>query len=191
MKFAKMLLTACFLVYFLLVPVSRVASHGMAREGPIIRVPPPPIFRSPPTLRLSPEREEGRFEISLSQFSVNYNGFTPEAREAFEYAVDIWTSFIWSPTQIQIDATFEELDGEAIGRATWSDIVTVGSVSVVVSLANAWAGKDFYPGKADMQLSYNTETEWYYGTDMNPPEGKYDFVTVVLHEIGHGLGFSR
>ena len=28
------------------------------------------------------------------------------------------------------------------------------------------------------------------GTDGNTPLGKIDFVTVVLHEIGHGLGFT-
>ena len=31
---------------------------------------------------------------------------------------------------------------------------------------------------------------WYFGTDGAPPAGKIDFVSVVLHEIGHGLGFT-
>jgi hypothetical protein len=31
---------------------------------------------------------------------------------------------------------------------------------------------------------------WYYGLDRNPPGTKIDFVTVVLHELGHGLGFD-
>jgi hypothetical protein len=30
---------------------------------------------------------------------------------------------------------------------------------------------------------------WYYGLDRNPPGAKIDFVTVVLHELGHGFGF--
>ncbi|HJS30061.1 MAG TPA: hypothetical protein VJ768_10590, partial [Anaerolineales bacterium] len=30
---------------------------------------------------------------------------------------------------------------------------------------------------------------WYYGTDGAPPFGTYDFATVVLHELAHGLGF--
>ena len=31
---------------------------------------------------------------------------------------------------------------------------------------------------------------WYFGTDGNTPPGQYDFVSVVLHELGHGFGFA-
>jgi hypothetical protein len=31
---------------------------------------------------------------------------------------------------------------------------------------------------------------WYYGLDGNPPANTLDFVTVVLHELAHGLGFQ-
>jgi PA domain len=31
---------------------------------------------------------------------------------------------------------------------------------------------------------------WYYGLDGKAPEGGSDFVRVMLHEIGHGLGFT-
>ena len=31
--------------------------------------------------------------------------------------------------------------------------------------------------------------DWYYGLDGQPGEDQFDFVSVVLHEIGHGLGF--
>ncbi|MDX1642123.1 MAG: T9SS type A sorting domain-containing protein, partial [Balneolaceae bacterium] len=43
----------------------------------------------------------------------------------------------------------------------------------------------------DMTMSINCEFEdWYMGTDANPPAGTFDFVTVFLHEIGHGIGFT-
>jgi hypothetical protein len=31
---------------------------------------------------------------------------------------------------------------------------------------------------------------WYYGLDGKPPPGGEDFVRVMLHELGHGLGFT-
>ena len=43
---------------------------------------------------------------------------------------------------------------------------------------------------ADIKASFNSDfTPWYLGTDGNTPSTKYDFETVVLHELGHGLGF--
>src|SRR5690625_6083781 len=41
--------------------------------------------------------------------------------------------------------------------------------------------------RVNINCSFN---DWYFGRDGNPPFGKIDFVTVVLHEIGHGIGFS-
>jgi len=31
--------------------------------------------------------------------------------------------------------------------------------------------------------------EFYYGTDGNPVTGKFDLISIFLHEIAHGLGF--
>ena len=36
--------------------------------------------------------------------------------------------------------------------------------------------------------SNSTYSNWYLGTDGNTPSNKYDFFTVVMHELGHGLG---
>jgi hypothetical protein len=58
-----------------------------------------------------------------------------------------------------------------------------------VGLANKLGGVDRLPGNFDIHASFNSEFDWYYGTDGNAPGGTYDFVSVVLHELGHGLGF--
>ncbi|MDQ4097208.1 MAG: hypothetical protein M3144_04990, partial [Actinomycetota bacterium] len=59
-------------------------------------------------------------------------------------------------------------------------------------LANALAGQDLEPNEPDIDAEFNSNTpgDWYFGLDGRPPPGQYDFVTVVLHEIAHGLGFS-
>jgi hypothetical protein len=60
-----------------------------------------------------------------------------------------------------------------------------------LALASRLAGTDLDPGQADIDASFNCSFPgWYFGTDGNLSTTEYDFVSVVLHEIGHGLGFS-
>jgi hypothetical protein len=68
------------------------------------------------------------------------------------------------------------------------------------ALANSLRGQDVSPESTDITATFNSNingdpdciggASWYYGLDGNPPAGDYDFVTVVMHEIGHGLGFQ-
>ena len=46
------------------------------------------------------------------------------------------------------------------------------------------------PKDADIICSINSSADWYFGTNGNTPNSKYDLVTVALHEITHGLGFA-
>lgn len=57
-----------------------------------------------------------------------------------------------------------------------------------ISLANQITGDDLLPGAAELEVNFNGSTDWYFGTDGHPG-GKYDFMTVALHELTHGLGF--
>ena len=43
--------------------------------------------------------------------------------------------------------------------------------------------------QGDITLAVNSSINWYLGTDGKTPTQKYDLVTVILHEICHGLGF--
>ena len=56
-----------------------------------------------------------------------------------------------------------------------------------VALANARSGADLYAGE-EIVANFNAIFDWYLGIDGNAG-ARFDFVTVVLHEIGHGLGF--
>ncbi|NJO00602.1 MAG: T9SS type A sorting domain-containing protein [Bacteroidia bacterium] len=58
------------------------------------------------------------------------------------------------------------------------------------ALANALAGRDLEANLPDIVARFNqNRADWYFGLDGNPPPGAFDFVTVVLHELGHGMGF--
>lgn len=60
-----------------------------------------------------------------------------------------------------------------------------------VALANKLAGKDLDPANVDIVARFSSVfPNWYFGTDGNTPPGDYDLMSVVLHELGHGLGFA-
>jgi hypothetical protein len=59
-----------------------------------------------------------------------------------------------------------------------------------VALAEKIAGQELNPSTdPDIVATFNSNGNWYFGTNGTVPLSKMDLVTVVLHEICHGLGF--
>ncbi len=143
--------------------------------------------------------------VKTAEFIVNYTGFTPEAEAAFQYAVDIWATILVSDVPIRVDASFGPLPPGALGGARPATYFTLfGDPGSDVkaetwypsALADALVGADIFTLIADSLAEtpdivtvFNSTTDWYYGTDLNTSSDQYDFVTIVLHELGHGLGF--
>ncbi len=132
---------------------------------------------------------------------------------AFQHAADIWAALLDSPVEIRVQASFVSLDCTA-------DSATLGSTGAiqvvsdfdgarypntwyVTALANRRAGRDLVPGDPktnadDIRSRYNADlgspgclagVDWYYGLDNNHG-ARIDLVTVALHELAHGLGFT-
>ncbi len=176
------------------------ASRNKALDGMIIlygtnenantSIPPPPMQRL--------SRNGNYLTIEQSQFIVTYEGFTDEAREAFQYAVDIWNSLIRSPVPIRIEASFTDLGGFEDGTiilggarpAGWKSPASL-DLWFPEALADKRAGRDLADSEPDIITRFNSheDANWYFGTDGNTPSGKTDFVSTVLHEIAHGFGF--
>ncbi len=142
--------------------------------------------------------EHERLGAAPASFQVNYTGFPADARAAFQRAVDIWASLVSSPVPIVIDARWQPLDPGILGGARptnrWRNFTGAPQPGTwyVNALANALAGSDLDPARSDITAMFaSTGVTWYFGTDGHPPAGHYDFVTTVLHEIGHGLGFTK
>jgi hypothetical protein len=136
---------------------------------------------------------------------------------AFQYVASLWGAALDSTVEIRILATFEPLTctatsavlGSAGPRDVESDFAgaPVAGTWYHVALANKLAGVDLFPasldspggGGADIRARFNSRlglfadclpgSPFYLGLDGNHGAA-IDLVEVLLHEFGHGLGFS-
>jgi hypothetical protein len=135
--------------------------------------------------------------VKTANFEVEYINFPANAKTAFDFAVSIWEQKIESPITITIRAQWGSLGSGVLGQAIWGtafanfDNAPYINTFYPVALAEKISGKELNPtGDADIEASFNSTTSWYFGTNGSTPAGQTDLVTVVLHEIAHGLGFT-
>jgi cysteine-rich repeat protein len=128
--------------------------------------------------------------------------------KAFQFAADIWGSRLAGSVEIRVGAEFNPLPCDAVAAILGSagpnsvirDFINAPTAQTwfVQALANSLLGVDADPGEDDIGAEFNSRigssgclagSDWYFGLDGNPPPEQLDFVTIVLHELGHGLGF--
>jgi hypothetical protein len=127
----------------------------------------------------------------------------------FQEAANIWGGLLESTVTIRVQSSFDPLDCDATGAV-------LGSAGPIVierdwgteewsgtwyhaALANKQAGTDLSTSYNDIRARFNAAidnnnnclsgTNWYYGFDGNQG-GDIALLPVLLHEMGHGLGFS-
>ena len=141
--------------------------------------------------RMSLTTASGSSVAATAEIEVTYHGFSAKAQAAFQAAVDVWESAIVSSQVIHVDATWTSLGADTgiLGQAG-PTYFWLGDDNryYPAALAEAICACDENSGP-EIQAEFNSAfTGWYLGTD-GQAGSKYDFTTVVLHELGHGLGF--
>lgn len=146
------------------------------------------------------------FEVDFHVENNNSCGnqvWPEEASNAFRYALDIWAAHIQSDVSIKVSATWREYaDGDdrvTLGGAAPTRVVQLSGIGkpdtwYPVALLSALSGESVRDriDEIDHDITVNMNCgfpNWYFGTDGKTPRNQVDFVTVVLHEIGHGIGF--
>lgn len=144
-------------------------------------------------------RLQSQARTQSANIEVTYDGFTADAQAAFQAAVDIWASIIQTSVTIKIQARWTPLGAGVLGSASPGTYVAnfdgaqKNGVWYPIALAEKITGTNLNGTDPDIVASFNSNnTSWHYGlAGQSPPAGKYDLMSIVLHEIGHGLGITH
>jgi Secretion system C-terminal sorting domain len=142
---------------------------------------------------------------NATTFQVEYVDFPIDAKEAFQKAVDIWSTLLETEVPIRIRAVWRVIEDGAgssnnvLGSASPGTFIRDfdGAQQALtwypVALAEKMAGEELNDADGiDIFAQFNSNyPNWNFATNGLIQVGKIDFVTLVLHEIGHGLGITR
>jgi len=129
-----------------------------------------------------------------SNLEFNLSGnLTGSAHAATLYALNIWSEHLKGTVPVNINVMFAtNLPSNVLGRSwgtphfwnpdteTWYD----------PALGKQLAGFNYAPTQMDIRLEMNEHFNWHFSTTTETPFSRFDWATVMLHEITHGLGFG-
>lgn len=132
-------------------------------------------------------------------FQVTYSSTVPQAaRTAFDRATDILSNLFSSTVPITVSVgTVDTVGGNTLAGARSGTFrrnfknAPIPNTNYPIALAEKLAGEDLSSSAdaADIIVDYNSTRNWNY-TSTNVAGNQFDFVTVILHEILHGMGFA-
>ena len=193
----SIVLTLCFMLGYGQKQLDTHSIPGIVIECPIPDFSKPYMrtYVPPPAEYLRKFNKNARPEADRSKFIVTYVDFPSDAQLAFQKAVDIWQSILVSDVPIRLTARWESLGRNVLGSASANSLYRdfAGANKAFTYYPIAMAEKmnhiNLNGDDPDIVARFNADFNWYLGIDGNPPKNRQDFVSTVLHEIGHGLGF--
>ena len=133
-----------------------------------------------------------------SSFKVDFTNTPGIYQPAINAAVDVWSQNFTSQVPVKIKVLWERQSNSGILASaapgkfhTNFKNIPDGDLWYASALADSLAGEDIEPTIPEITIRINSTNGpmLYLGTDGKCPSNKYDLVSMILHEMGHGLGF--
>jgi hypothetical protein len=119
-----------------------------------------------------------------------------DVKVVFEKAAAVWSTVFSSDVPINVYVKWASLATNVLGSAGATvnvrNFVGANRLNTFypVALAEKMAHKNLNGTNADIVATFNSDfTAWYIAIDGIPTINQIDLYSVVLHEMGHGLGF--
>ena len=137
-------------------------------------------------------REHKKSVSSVGNFlEFNLSGELNETQHmATEFALELWSYQLGGTVPVNINVDFYPLGQGIIGQS-WSQMPVYNYENDTwypSALWNQIVGYNASGSGDDIVLMMNSQFSFYFGLDGNA--SKIDYVTIMLHEACHGLGFS-
>lgn len=131
--------------------------------------------------------------VETAKFIIDFEGFSQDGVDSFLRACKLWENVldIVVPIHIQAEWTLSDSALAAVTppiRTCNFPNAPLADILYVPALANQFAGEDLSPNLRDIRIKFNPATTYYYGEADAAGGDETDFQSVVVHEIGHGLG---
>ncbi len=123
--------------------------------------------------------------ISNLLFSLSGNT-TGQAQTATLHALNLWSEQLFGNVPVDINIELIPMGANVLGASYRTPSHLIDGTYYPSPLANQLLGYNF-SSQRDILIEMNSNYPWYFGLDGNTTG--YDWVTIMLHEVTHGLGF--
>ena len=140
---------------------------------------------------------DGTAEMQTQFDMIFTDSVPPEAEASIRFAASVWGNYLQSSVPIRVEVDWRDQgDPLILASAGPSTIYRAfpGSVDdqvwYPVALAEAIVGEPLNDTtEADINVVVNSTANWNFATEGTVPRNRIDLSSVILHELGHGLGF--
>ncbi|MDR1762082.1 MAG: T9SS type A sorting domain-containing protein [Bacteroidales bacterium] len=119
------------------------------------------------------------------QFNLSGNT-TGQAHTATLHALNLWSEQLAGTVPVDINVTFASMGAGILGGSYRTPSYLINGIFYPSPLANQLLGYNFSTQR-DIRIEMSSNFSFYFGLDGNT--SGYDYVTIMLHEVTHGLGF--